>query len=121
MGENLSLAKSVLDEVLETLKQTYAGRISGDEMRDLTTRVQFSRNSLIQNEKKIWLRTKVGREIIGDFGAASGKLLDVLMGSQKSNEIESNFFVEVDAALREVESQAKRLNEETRRRGMVVT
>ncbi len=120
MGENLNNAKSVLDEVLNTLKETYAGRIPRDEMRDLMTRVQFARNTLIQNEKKIWLRTKVGREIIGDFGAASGKLLDVLKGSQKSDGIESNI-MKADAALRDVESQAKRLNEETRRRSMVVT
>ena len=120
MDDNLILAKSVLDEVLQTLKETYAGQISEDEMRDLTTRVQFARNTLIQNEKKIWLRTKVGREILRDFGAASGKLLDVLMGSQKSGGIESNI-LKADAALRDVESHAKRLNEETRRRSMVVT
>jgi len=121
MGENLNNSKSVLDEVLETLKEAYAGQIPKDKMRDLTTRLQSARNTLIQNEKKIWLRTKVGREILGDFSAASGKLLDVLKGSQKSGGIGSNFPVEADAALRDVESHAKRLNEETRRRSMVVT
>lgn len=121
MGENLNLAKSVLEEVLDTVKASFASMVPEDKMRDLMTRIQFARNSLIQNEKKIWLRTKVGREILGDFGASSEKLLDVVNRLQKADKIGPDLLVEVDVALRKVESHAKRLNEETRRRSMVVT
>lgn len=121
MGESLNLAKGVIEKVTEMMRAEPMSRVPEDKMRDLMTRIQFAKNSLIQNEKKIWLRTKFGREILGDFQLSSEKLLDIVERLRGLNEIGPDLLVEVDAALGEVESQAKRLDEETRRRSMVVT
>lgn len=121
IGEKLNLAKSIIEEVLEMMRAVSKSRVPEDKMRDLMTRIQLAKNSLIQNEKKIWIRTKVGKEILSDFNAASEKLLGVVEKLQRVHEIEPDLLVEVDVALGDVESHAKRLNEETRRRSMVVT
>ena len=54
-------AKSTLERVMETLKDSQV--TSEKEMRDLMTRLQAARNVLVQNERKIWLRTKAGKEV----------------------------------------------------------
>ncbi len=113
MGESLNKAKDDLGRALDTLRAMESGSFPEDGLRDLATRIQFARNALVQNEKKIWLRTKMGKEMLSGFGDASSKLLDALDSGSSLEEIE--------AALAEVELQAERVNEETRRRSMVVT
>ncbi len=65
------------------------------------------------NEKKIWLRTKKGRDLLGEYNAASVKLRDAIEVGADLNGIM--------AAIDDVEQQAKSLNEEIRKRSMVVT
>lgn len=121
MGEIMSCVKDSLERAIDLLKKSVGHFFIEEEDEDLSSRIHYAMNTLVQNEKKIWLRTKVGREILGDFGASSEKLLDVVNKLQKADKIGPDFLVEVDVALRKVESHAKRLNEETRRRSMVVT
>ena len=108
MGEALETAKSMLERVMEALKGSKAVSESG--ARDLQTRLQVARNVLVQNERKIWLRTKAGKEMLSDYGEASRRLLDVV-GSGSG----------IEEALAEVEAQAKRISDEIRKRDMVVT
>lgn len=108
MGEALETAKSTLERVMEALRGSTA--VSESEARDIQTRLQAARNVLVQNERKIWLRTKAGKEMLSDYGEASQRLLDA---------VESGSGVE--EALAEVEAQAKRISDEIRKRDMVVT
>ncbi len=111
MGESLKTAREAIDRAMETLREEPG--LSQADKRDLLTRLQLARNTLVQNERKIWVRTKVGKEMLSGFGEAAGRLLD-LMESDSGLE-------EVKDALADVELHAKRIDEETRRRDMVVT
>jgi hypothetical protein len=113
LGENIVAVKENLSGVIEMLRERPVEESSGRAMRELLTRLQSAQNVLIQNERKIWLRTRVGKEITADIEAASEKLR-MTVESGSSLEV-------VKEALSEVEVQAKRIDEETRRRSMVVT
>lgn len=113
MGESLNAAKDALGKVIENLRTGQFGGASKNEVRDFILRLQFSQNALVQNEKKIWLRTETGKEMIGEFSDVSEKLLEVTESGSSLEEFE--------AALEGVEHQAKKLNEESRKRSMVVT
>lgn len=121
MGESLTFAKGVLQRTLEMMRTAPAGNVPDDEMRDVQIRIQMAQNALIQNERKIWLRTREGKEMVGDFGVASTKLLGTVERLQRSEAPDTSLLKDLKAALGEVELHAKRLNEETRRRSMVVT
>ena len=111
MGGSLNTAREAIDRAMETLREEPS--LSQARKRDLMTRLQLARNTLVQNERKIWLRTNVGKEMLGGFGEAAGRLLDRVESDSGLEEIE--------AALADVELHAKRIDEETRRRDMVVT
>lgn len=104
----METAKSTLERVMEALRGS--SNASESELRDLLTRLQAARNTLIQNERKIWLRTKAGKEVLSDYGEASLKLLGAVESGSGLEE-----------ALTEVEVQAKRISDEIRKRSMVVT
>ena len=108
MGESLETAKSTLDRVMEAVRGS--SNASENELRDVLTRLQAARNVLVQNERKIWLRTKAGKEMLSDYGEASLKLLGAVESGSGLEE-----------ALTEVEAQAKRISDEIRKRSMVVT
>jgi len=121
MGESLNFAKDVLQRTMQLLKEAPAGAVPEDDLRDIQIRIQIAQNALIQNERKIWLRTKAGKEMIGDFGVAATKLLGAAERIGKAEAPDPALLKDLKAALGEVELHAKRLNEETRRRSMVVT
>ena len=113
MGESLNNAKQALNKTIETIGTTGQHGIPDSELRDLLTRLQLARNALVQNERKIWLRTKIGKEMLVEFSETSARLLGVVESGSGLEEIKE--------VLADVELQAKRLNEESRKRSMVVT
>ena len=119
MGENLKASKQSLESSLEMLDTVPSGGIPSDELRDIRVKIQIGLNALIQNEKAIWLRTKKGRDILGEFHEASLKLRDAV--EQLEGETSATLLDGVKVALVDVEAVAKKLNDETRRRSMVVT
>jgi len=121
MGESLTFTKDVLKRTLELLRMAPAGMGPEGEMREIQTRIQMAQNALIQNERKIWLRTNEGKEMLGEFGVASTKLLGTVERLQRQEAPDASLLKDMKAALGEVELHAKRVNEETRRRSMVVT
>jgi len=121
MGESLAFTKDVLLRTLELLTAVPAGSVQEEEMREIRTRVQMAQNAIIQNERKIWLRTKEGKEMIGEFGVASTKLLGAVERLQRQRAPDAALLKDLKAALGEVEFHAKRVNEESRRRSMAVT
>jgi hypothetical protein len=67
-------------------------------------KLKAARKIISQNRKKIWLRTKAGKPMAEETEAITGKL---------ENDMES--------ALVELEAQVSKIQEESRRRSMVVT
>jgi len=112
MSGNLNSAKEILEGAMEALSAK-GDSISEGEMRDYTMRLQICQNALIQNQRKIWIMTKLGKGMLEKMGSAAEALIDVLKTGTDSAGIE--------AALIKVEAQAKEIEEESRRRDMVVT
>jgi len=104
-------AKKTLESVIEAIKGLKG--ITEEKRRSLLARAQSTYNIVIQNEKKIWLKTSVGKAVVSDLNSSSVTLLKVV--EQFKDE------AELEAALANVESQTRKIEEETRRRSMVVT
>ncbi len=72
-------------------------------------------NTIIEeNESKIWLRTKVGQPMVSSLNASVDTLLKTLEETNTGLD-------KMDTALIDVEDQIRKLDEESQRRGMVVT
>jgi hypothetical protein len=113
MKNNLEELKSTFKVILETLKTSQAegGPSKGQEV--FLSRIQSVENVLIQNRKKIWLKTKKGREALTKLGVVAERLREIIESAGGMDETE--------AALKELELQAKNIEDEIRRRSMVVT
>jgi hypothetical protein len=85
----------------------------GTDSQRLVSRLESVRSVLIRNEKKIWLRTKKGRGMLANFSEAAERLRTSLASS---GELDT-----VDAALSDVEILVQAIEEESRKRSMVVT
>ena len=101
--------REVIDDSLDLLKV----QDDGADSQKLVSRLESVRSVLIRNEKKIWLRTKKGRGMLADVSEAAERLLKSL---SSSGELDA-----VDAALGDVETLARAIEEESRKRNMVVT
>ena len=112
MSEGINTIKNMVAEVLEFVNEL-RDDIPGNQLNDLRSRLQFVRNTVIENEKKIWLRTKKGKELISDLSGKTERLLE----SIKETQVSANF----ESVLQEMEERAKEIVEEIRKRSMVVT
>ena len=101
--------REVLDDSLDLLR----GKEDGTDSPRLMSRLESVRSVLIRNEKKIWLRTKKGRGMLVEVNEAAERLMNSLASS---GELDA-----VDAALGDVETLARAIEEESRKRNMVVT
>jgi len=104
-------AKRALEGILEIMKGLKG--ITEEERRSLLTRAQSAYSIVAQNEKKIWLRTSIGKIMVGELNSSSNRLLKATEQFKDATELE--------AAITDVEIQTRRIEEETRRRSMVVT
>ena len=112
MTEIIEGIKSSFEIALEQIKKVVAG-IEESEKQKLLTRLESMRSALIRNEKKIWLRTKKGRDMILELNEATGRIIAALdMPINLSG---------LDDAINEAETYTRALDEETRKRSMVVT
>jgi hypothetical protein len=98
-----------IDESLEILKN----QNTGADYQELVSTLESVRNNLIRNEKKIWLRTKKGKDIVSEVFKAATKLRETLSINVELTSIE--------VELNKVEALVKAINEESRRKNMVVT
>ncbi len=101
--------REIIDKSLDLLK----GQNYGTDSQNLMPRLESVRRVLIRNEKKIWLRTKKGRGMIADVSEAAVRLKKSLASSGELDAVE--------AALSDVEALARAIEEESRKRNMVVT
>lgn len=119
LSEDLKLSKEGLLKALLALRSISANSFPATEIRDIDVRLQMANNILIQNEKKIWLRSKDGREILNEVRYIVDKLLSEMMKLQKSPEIELWSIFKQD--LEKLENFLMKIEEESSRRSMVVT
>jgi hypothetical protein len=112
MSEKVNSIKNIVAEALEFVNEI-RDDIPGNQLNDLRSRLQFVRNTVIENEKKIWLRTKKGKELISELSVRSERLLESVKEKQASTDFEN--------ILQEMEEKAKEIVEEIRKRSMVVT
>lgn len=113
MGKSLYSAKEALAMVVDVLEKDMGDVFPGTSIRDLVTRLQIVKKILVQNEKKIWLRTKKGREMLLEVEEASKTLLEILKTSLDYNEIQKSVVA--------IEMYGVKLEEEIRLRSMVIT
>ncbi|HUV33548.1 MAG TPA: hypothetical protein VMW22_01360 [Candidatus Desulfaltia sp.] len=110
MSEPLAPTMKALEKIQERIMDL---KLKEDEARGVSTRLQKVTNTVEENKTKIWLRTRAGKEMVEAIQRAAEELLGVLgSGSGKD---------EVLTALAALEAQAARVDEESRRRSMVVT
>jgi len=119
MGESLTFAKGVLGRTHGLLREVPAGAIEDAEMDNIAARIKAVQNTLTLNERQIWLRAKEGKEMMGDLGVASTKLLGAIERLQRAGAPGQSPLKDLKAALGEVELHTKRINEETRKRGLI--
>jgi uncharacterized protein YoxC len=112
MSGEVNTIKNMVADVLEFVNGL-KDDLPGNQLNDLRTRLQFVRNTVIENERKIWLRTKKGKELISDLNGRTERLLE----SVKEKQVSTNF----ENILQEMEEKAKEIVEEIRKRSMVVT
>ena len=110
MSEPLAPTLKALGEIQKLVSGL---NLNGDEAIDVGPRLQKVANTMEENKTKIWLRTRAGKEMVEAIQRAAEELLGVLdSGSGKDEAL---------AALAVMETQASRIDEESRRRSMVVT
>jgi general stress protein 26 len=107
----IEVTKKALESVIEAFKVLKA--VTGEKRRSLLVRAQSIYNVVVQNENKIWLKTSVGKAMVNDLKSSSVMLLEVVEQFKDTAELE--------AALTNVESKKQKIEEESRRRSMVVT
>ena len=100
--------REIIDESITLLKNQgaeteYPGQLS---------KLESVRSVLIRNEKKIWLRTKKGQVVLADVSAAADRLKEALA---------SDYVDVIEGNLVEVEALVNAIEEESRKRSMVVT
>jgi hypothetical protein len=109
MAENIAGVRGIVEASLDLLK----GQNDRTDSQRLVSKLESVRSLLIRNEKKIWLRTKKGRGMLADVGEAAERLRKSLTSSGGLDT--------VDAAISDVETLARFIEEESRKRSMVVT
>jgi hypothetical protein len=112
MSTPLAPIRETVEKAISKLNEMEG--IQEAEKRSLLTRLQKTANTVTENEKKIWLRTKVGKPMAQSFQDSTDKLLKVF--DVKSPKLEN-----ITEAMNDVEANANKIVEESRRRSMVVT
>jgi hypothetical protein len=111
MSVRMTAIKDRLNEIREKLSEINKKE---NKASSLLLRLGKVINILVENEQKIWLRTKVGDPILKDLQEsveASGTFL----------ELENYCLNRFEASFQDVEFRAAKIDEESRRRSMVVT
>ena len=99
-----------MSEQMESAKLNLEKLMLDMEDDELKQRINDVSGIISRNRKKIWLRTKTGKPLAEDIERSSVELVNSV---RKQSGIEE--------ALGELEAKAKNIEEESRRRSMVVT
>jgi hypothetical protein len=105
MSQQMKQANEIVEKIIKEVEN------SGDSSKDILLEKLRTINKLVvQNQNKIWLRTRSGKPMAEKIGKAAA---DVLKRFEKD--------LEIAETLDELESVAKEIDEESQRRSMVVT
>jgi hypothetical protein len=104
LKEKLANVNSMLDK----------SNINEEKTVGLRLRLSKVVNIISENESKIWLRTRVGEPMLKTIQESVDNAFRVLENGNSATEL-------FEVALREVERNAANIDEESRRRSMVVT
>ena len=88
-------------------------KLNSDSVTSYRLRLDKVLNIIVENESKIWLRTRVGEPMLTELQDSLEKENNIL-----ESEVISEGF---EIFLREIEAKALKIDEESRRRDMVVT
>jgi hypothetical protein len=99
-----------MSKEMETAKENLETIIDDISDPDLKERISEIHRIISQNRKKIWLRTKTGKPMAEDMEKFSLNFVNSMKNSSDTEE-----------AVKDLEAQAIKIEEETRRRSMVVT
>jgi hypothetical protein len=95
---------------METAKENLEKILDEVSDPDLKERISEIHRIISQNRKKIWLRTKTGKPMAEEVEKSSLNFVNSIKNSS-----------DIEEAVKDLESQARKIEEETRRRSMVVT
>jgi len=111
----LSTRLPAVKEKLAKIKSLLA-EIKGNEGYTTGLQIRLAKvtNIVTENESTIWLKTRIGEPMLKE-------LQDALDDAIKSVEGEGSALKSFEEKLKEVERKAARIDEESRRRSMVVT
>ncbi len=109
MHISVTSVRMIIDDCIDMLQTQKIGL----ELKDIISRLSYVQRILIKNEKKIWLKTKKGQEMLSDFKKVADKML---LAKIDINEL--NFF---ETELGRLENLINAIEEESRKRNMVVT
>ena len=105
MSHQMKQANEIVEKIIKEVEN------SGDSSKDILLEKLRTINKLVvQNQNKIWLRTRSGKPMAEKIDKAA---TDVLKRFEKD--------LEIAETLDELESVAKEIDEESQRRSMVVT
>ncbi len=110
----MSTRLPVVKEKLSGIKTMIAAlKVNEGYIAGMQIRLAKVTNVILENESKIWLRTRVGEPMLIELQASVEEAYKVLEGGNSLKSFETAFG--------EVERKAARIDEESRRRSMVVT
>lgn len=108
MSTHMISSKENLEKIINHIETNED--LSGQKV--LRTRLKKVNMTVIQNQNKIWLRTKKGKPLAEALQDATKNTLDLIEKGSPDTILTS---------VEEIETQALKITEESRRRNMVVT
>ena len=105
MSQQMNKAKEIVEKIINKIET--GSHSSNDRLFDQLKNID---KLISQNQSKIWLRTRSGKPMAEKIETVAGKVL---------KQLEKD--LELAEGIKELESVAKEIDEESQRRSMVVT
>jgi hypothetical protein len=120
MSGQIAEVKELFRGCVENLRM--ADECRGGALGEILFRVRMCQNAILENERKIWLRTSEGRSLLGSVASSIRDLDDTVSKYlRESTEKQGDAIVSLMEKVENLEHYVIRLKEEIGRRQMVVT
>ena len=104
----MSRVKEILEEIINEFNSS-----RNKSKEELLLKLEVSQRLVVQNQTKIWLRTKSGKPMAEELLKVASNLLEKIKKEYTSEEI--------IILISQIESKIMEINEESQRRNMIVT
>lgn len=108
MSLEMSRVKEILEEIINEFNSS-----RNKSKEELLLKLEVSQRLVVQNQTKIWLRTKSGKPMAEELLKVASNLLEKIKKEYTSEEI--------IILISQIESKIMEINEESQRRNMIVT